>query len=310
MARKNDTGWRDSRLHLVHNMYGLKIPVAGMSFAMVEYDRGEPLAIINYIRRDTVLPGGHDVGKAYTALSSLYRADGPSMPFLTAQYDSRNWAFRLIGHNDAARDLIGVDGWLPVTEEHFVRLMYRLRGRHLPANLMHYGVDLSTAPWMSDVVLRPYPVTDWEGQDISVRRRAYEPQPQGHQGSPQRVTFNMRNPCADIDLAVIGQRSGRVRLLVDYKLQDTYVDPNHKTHRAMGGICGASGSPVPSMIIRYDPSGDAWSFSALCLNTAAERMLSDVMVATRATPYHWTPNDWTYLDEPRWLALLQEAASD
>lgn len=310
MARRHDTGWRDGRLHAVHAGYGLDLPLSGMSLAMVEYDRGEALAVINYVRRDVVLPKGPAVGLAYGALASLRRPDGPSMPFLTAVYDPRNWAFRLFGHNDAARDLIGVDGWLAVTEEHFVRLLYRLRGRHLPANLVHYGVDLSTAPWLDEQVQRPFTATDWTGQDISVRRRAYEPEPQPHPGSPQRVTFNMRNPCADIDLAVVGERSGTVQLLVDHKLTDAHVDPRHKTFLALSGILGPDGGHVPSMVIRYDPDRDPWVYQALCLNEAASEMLYTVLTRERCVAPSWTdPGTWVHLDEARYVSLLEEARS-
>jgi hypothetical protein len=305
MARRHDSGWRDSRLNIAHAAYGMDLPVAGMDLPMVEYDRGEALAVINYVRRDRPLPQGPEVGRAFRAVGQLRRDDGARMPFLSAQYDPRNWAMRLLGHNDPARDLLGTSGWLPVTEQHFARLLYRLRGRTLP-DLTSYGVTFSTAPWLQyEGGMSP---VGWPGQDMSVRRRAYEPEvQQGAATAVHRVAFSIRMPCTDVDLAVVG-RSGAVTLLVDYKLDGAYIDPKHKTHRAMSGIRGGDGRPVPSLITRYNPNGDHWKFHALALNEVGEQLLLDVLKRTRAMAAGATElNDWVYLDEPRWVELLEQA---
>jgi hypothetical protein len=295
MARRHDSMWRDSRLPLVHAGYGFTLPLSGMSLPMVEYDRGEALAVIDYMRADTVLPKGEDVGRAYGAVSRLRRPDGLPLPFLTARYDPRNWSFNLFPHNDAARDLLATDGWLPCTERHFVRLLYRLRGHHLP-DLGAYSVILADAPWTGrEGRLGP---VGWPGQDMSKRRRAYEPE------GPY-VSFNLRNPCTDVDLAVVGV-SGNLALTVDFKLGGAHVDPRHKTHRAMAGIRGADGQQVPSLIVQYLP-GDEWAYSVMCLNAEAEGMLRDVLVTTNAVAAAWTPDEWTHVDERRWVLLLETA---
>lgn len=299
MARRFDSGWRDGRLAISHAAYGLDLPLAGMDLPMVEYDRGEALAVINYVRRDRPLGKGPAIGAAFTALGRLRRDDGARLPFLTVRYDPRNWAMQLFGHNGAATELLGTVGWLTVTEQHFVRLLYRLRGHTLP-DLAPFGVEPSTAPWLQFDGQQKG--TSWPGQDMSVRRRAYEPE-----STTFRVPFSMRNPCADIDLAVIGRSSGNVTLLVDYKLHTAAVDPKHHTHRAMSGIRGDDGQTVPSMIVKYDPTGDRWKFHALALNRAGEQMLINVLTRTRAIAPTTELNDWAYLDESRWLAVLEGA---
>lgn len=294
--RKHDTQWRDSRLPIAHAAWDIPIPAAGAPFTMVEYDNGEPLAVVNYLRRDASLPTGPEVADAYHAYSSLCGQFGCDMPFLTVRYDPRNWAMQVFGHNEPARNLIGATGWVTVTEEHFVRLLYRIRGRHLP-ELLDYGVELSTAPWLVDEGdLGP---EAWPGQAMSARRRGYEPEGPG-------IRYNMRNPCADIDLAVIGRRSGQVALLVDYKLLDAYVDPGHKTHLAMSSITDSLCNPIPSMIVRYDPSGDVWRFQVWCLNVSAKALLSARLVETGAVSSSFTADGWTYVDERRWAGLLND----
>lgn len=293
--RRFDSGWRDARLPLVHSTIDVAVPAAGMTLPMVEYDRGEAVAIVNYIRRDLPLGKGPDIGKAYVALGALRSPIGARLPFFTVRYDPRNWAMQLFAHNDCARDLLGTSGWLPSTELHFARLLYRLRGRVLP-ELSGYGVEFSEASWLDyEGVMAE---TGWPGQDMSVRRRAYEPEGAG-------VTFGMRLPCADIDLAVVG-RTGAVNLLVDYKLCNAYVDPEHATHKAMSNIRGDSGARVPSMIVRYDPAGDRWSFAVFCLNEPARDLLGAVSYR-RDESWFTEPNGWLNLGEDYWFDVVRQA---
>ena len=295
--RRRDSGWRDGRLALAHAAIGVEMGLPGMSLPMVEYDRGDALAVFNYVRRDAVLPTGADVVRAFDALGQLRTRFGTVMPVVTVQYDPRNWSMRLFAHNWPAEDLLGTAGWLPVTEEHFVRLLYRLRGRVIPPLLADYDVLLSTATWIEDSDA-PFGPVDWPGQDMSARRRAYEPE-----GS--LVPYNWRNPCADIDLGVVGG-TGSLRLLVDFKLSGGYVDPSHKTHQAMSAIY-ADDAPVPSMIVKYHPNGEHWTFSAFCLNRSAETMLTRVLVRNEAVAPGFWPKGWTHLNRSLWEAVLAEA---
>lgn len=294
--RKADTGWRDSRLPLIHADWGFDLPLTGMTFPMVEYDRGEALAVINYSRRDQDLPIGRGAAAAYAAFAKLRSPDGNLMPFLTCVYDPRNWAMQLFGHNDAAHRLLGTRNWLPVTELHFGRLLYRLRGRVAPP-LERYGVTFSEAEWVGNDaapstrngVMQPM---SWPGQDMSARRREYEPEGHG-------VKFSARNPCTDVDFAVIGERSGHVELFVDYKVGGAFIDPRHKTHQAMSKILDGAGYTVPSFIAQYDYLGLGWEFNVHCLNEEARALLAAATGKPVAT--------WTFLGLTEWRAVLEEA---
>ena len=295
--RRHDSGWRDTRLPLVHESVDLCLPLPGMSLLMVEYDNGGAVGLINYVRRDDALSKGQQIAQAFNAVGRLRGPMNTALPFLTARYDPRNWAMMLFPHNDAARCLLGCDGWLAVTEEHFIRLLYRLRERTMP-NLSRWNVEPSTGLWLTfEGGMSP---TAWPGQDMSVRRRAYEPE-----GGP--VPFLARNPCADVDLVVIGGLSNEVTLLVDYKLNGAKIDPTHYTHRAMTSLRNSRSRPVPSMIVRYDPAGDRWTFHVYCLNRPADTLLAQVMKGTNAVAPGWWPKDWTYMDAARWFGLLDIA---
>lgn len=302
--RKFDSGWRDSRLPLVHADWGFDLPAPGMTFTMVEYDRGAAVGIINYCRRDQQLPRGRDAANAYQALAELRAPDGMTLPFFTCVYDPRNWAMQLFAHNAVAESLLGTRSWLPVTELHFGRLLYRLRGRVMPP-LERYGVTFSEAEWtdadappaVRNGVMQPM---SWPGQDMSARRRGYEP-------VGPNVRFSARNPCADIDFAVVGQRSGQVELFVDYKVDVAYIQPQHKTHQAMSGILDGRADVVPSFIAQYRHTGGGWAFDVWCLNDEARAMLRDLMIGTNAVADAWQPTDWTHVGEDRWVTLLDAA---
>lgn len=263
---------------------------------MAEYDRGEALSLINYVRRDAAQVKGHVAHTAYASLGELHGPVGTRLPFLTARYDPRNWAMQLFPHNGPACDLLGTGGWLPVTEQHFARLLYRLRGRVLP-DLEGYGVSFSTGLWLGyEGGMLP---VSWPGQDMSVRRRAYEPE-------GFRVPYNWRNPCTDIDLVVTGA-SGEVALLVDYKLTGTAVDTKHQTHKAMSSITGRGGSVVPSMVVKYDPKDAGWTFSVFCLNDAARGLMARALLRTGLGGSDSLPGRWTGLDKSCWFDVLDAA---
>lgn len=293
--RKYDSGWRDSRLTALHESWGFGLPLAGMTFPTIEYDRGEALAVVNYIRRDVgSLPKGPDVGAAYAALGHLRGPIGTVLPFFTVQYDPRNWAMQIFAHNRPAQDLLGFDSWFAIRELDFARLLYRIRGRQLP-DYVNDRVQFSTAPWLRrDEAL---PVLGWPGQDMSVRRREYEPEGPG-------VGFNDRNPCADIDFTVVGQRSGELSLIVDYKLMSAYVDQTHKTYKAMAGVLNSDGLSVPALITRYEPvtspTGNHWSFETMPLNASAKALLD--AASGRPALTGWNP-----MSQDQWTDVLNAA---
>lgn len=263
---KTDTMWRDPSLGPWHAARGIPFPAEGMTLPMVEYDRGAPVGIISYIRRDQPLPTG---GSSYRALAGLYTVNGEQLPFITVQYDPSNWAFRLIGHNQAGRRLIGADGWLTCTETFFVGRLYAMRGRNMPG-LERYDVRLSNGLWYQDHLTPNVPDEDllpFPGADISARRRSYEPvRPDGGY-----VSFNLRNPCVDMDLAV-SCNAGRLRLVVDYKSAGVVVDGRrHTSHMALGSLYRLGGHQVPHVVARTVEDGH--SVEILGMNVAGDRLV-------------------------------------
>jgi len=306
MARRLDTGWRDGLLSVRHAHWGHVAPAAGMKFPMIEYDKGEPLAVISYQKRGEELPAGKDAASVHTAFGRLHRATGEQLPFFTVQYDTRNWSYRVFGHNDAARSFLDQSGWSKMTEQQYVWNLYRLRGRHAP-ELAPYGVDFSSKSWLDD---EPGPsatvAEDWPHQLMSARRRNFEPVGQ--------TRMRWRNPCLDVDLAVVG-RDDRVALLVDYKGPSARIHLSSTNLTALSGLLTRRGvredTAVPAMLVSYAPMSPEWAVKVYCLNPSARSHLSYVLGGSDGTPEQLaeavTGIEWVDLSESQWRSVLDAA---
>lgn len=306
MARRFDTGWRDESLTVRHNSWGFDAPAPGMVFPMIEYDRGEPLAVISYLRRGAQLPTGPEVAAAYGAFGNLYRETGEQQPFFTVQYDPRNWAYNVFGHNVSARAFLDRDGWVRMTEFQFVKNLYRLRGRIIP-DLTPLGVDLSWDEWLPN---EPDALAgtgeDWPGQLMSERRRNFEPVTQ--------VRATWRNPCLDVDFAVT-DRDGHIALVVDYKAPGARINVANTNAAAMSKLFVMSRSyrvAVPAMVVSYAPEGDMWLFRVHCLNNSARQHLAYTLGSMANTDVEALAKtiagvEWIDLTEAEWCAVLRVA---
>lgn len=310
MARRLDTGWRDGSLTARHNHWGYDAPAPGMSFVMVEYDRGEPLALINYIRRGEALPGGTEVISAYRAFGRTHRLTGEQLPLFTVRYDPRNWAYQMFGHNDSARAFLDIGsrppregGWVSLTELNFTDYLYRLRGRYAP-QLGSFGVDFSDSAWIASEPSPDFaPSERWPHQAMSARRRNFEPVTQ------TRAVW--RNPCLDIDFAVVDQ-DDRLSLVVDYKSPGAKINPATANLKALSGLYVRDGhglSEVPAMLVSYQPDPDGWTFRVHCLNKYARLHLAFVLGAEMdsdlsALAHTIAGTEWVDLTESQWRSVL------
>lgn len=306
--RKADSGWRDSYLAEWHSGHGFDVPAAGVTLPMVEYDRGVPVGVVNYLRRGHMLPGGPDVAATYTAYSRLYRLDGAPLPFLTCQYDPSNWAMRLFPHNLAAKQLLDAKDWVPVTEYEYVAKLYELRGRYI-ADELDASVVLNSGPWSRFVRSGQFTRPEvWPGEFMSQRRREYEPE---HQ-----TRFSQRNPCVDMDLAVVG-RDGHLALVVDYKASGTRTARGTNSQALSSLFTGHEGSlrTVPAMMVQYAPQNAAWGVRVHPLNLAAQQHLAFALGHTGAPVdllaevigEAGEPDAWHELSESQWLDVLRVA---
>lgn len=308
MARRTDTGWRDTLLAARHERWGFHAPAAGMKLPMIEYDRGRAVGIVSYLPLGAQLPSGHEAAAAYRAFGRLRDASAmDELPFLTARYDVRDWSMEVFPHNGAAVRLMGLAAprWVKLAEADFAELLYRMRGRQLP-DLSAYGVAWNT-DW-----LRTYggdlPLAEgferWPGEPMSVRRREYEPL--------ASVPFGQRVPCLDVDFAVIDHEE-RVAMLVDYKaaggrMPGKLDHPNLKALASM--TCGGlSGVNVAAFVAEYAPQPSGWELRVHCLNKSARLLLAYALGAVGADTSVLASTvagaEWVPLTETEWTDVLR-----
>ncbi len=297
MARRVDSGYRDPMLGVRHAHWGVPFPVTSMDFPVLEYDHGDPVAVLDYQQRGKTV-SGPDTMAAYRAFGRLGALSGVfsnQLPFITVQYDHRNWSYRLFGHNDAGRQFLGGPGWLPMSEAGFVDHLYRLRGRMVP-DLAPYGVRFATESW-DDAALPGFVRTT---RVMSERRRDFEP--------VQQVRASWRVPCTDVDLAVV-DRNDHVSLVVDYKAAGGPINLKSTNLAALAKLRSLSGdghfsTSVPAMVVAYTQQEPRWRMRVHCLNQAAWDRLARVLGAPGVTP-----PDWVDLSEDQWRGVLDAARS-
>jgi len=101
-----------------------------VDFLALEYDTGEPVAIVEY---------KHERAEQQFASHSSYQAmiklgNRAALPVFAVRY-AHDWSWwRVIALNDLAKDNLG-ERRLEMTEEKWVSLLYRLRGRDMPLSL-------------------------------------------------------------------------------------------------------------------------------------------------------------------------------
>jgi hypothetical protein len=132
MSSYERTGWRDQAISERHRVWGEDCPCIDIDFLLVEFNRGKPVALVEYKDIHAQSPNiGHP---SYRALIEL--ANGHSvgaLPFLIAFYQSDIWAFRIIPVNEAAKAHFAVNEML--TEIEYVSRLYRLRNFVLPEHV-------------------------------------------------------------------------------------------------------------------------------------------------------------------------------
>lgn len=124
------TGWRDEALSRRHREWGWDCPAVDIDFLLVEYDRAEPKAIIEYKSEDAA--GQTSKHPSYVALRKL--ADAAALPLFTVRYgrDFSWWRVTSL-NNIALRLLEGERTALYFSEQDYVRFLYEvIRGRKMP----------------------------------------------------------------------------------------------------------------------------------------------------------------------------------
>lgn len=123
------SGWRDERISRRHRDWGWDCPVVDIDWLVAEYDHAKPVAIIEYKHEQAPPIQLNSVNcRVLAALGDMAR-----LPVFIVRYaDDFSW-LRIAPLNALAKQ------WLPqraeLSEPDFVALLYRVRGREMPADL-------------------------------------------------------------------------------------------------------------------------------------------------------------------------------
>ena len=132
---------RDEIISAKHRRWGYNVPAVDIDFLLIEYDRAQAQAIIEYRHANGYVIQDASI-KAITDL-----ANRAGVPFFIVRYyygtdDGSLWKeettidteafFRIIPCNDQAeQDFYTADPDLWLTEEEYRRWLHKIRGRHI-----------------------------------------------------------------------------------------------------------------------------------------------------------------------------------
>jgi len=124
-------GFRDMRLSERHRRWGWDCPAVDIDFFFLEYDKGNPTAIVEYKHEHLKKVSlGHPTYHAMTIL-----AEKAEIPFFVVRYKDDFSAFHIIPVNSYAKSKMP-DGEKFMSESTWVRFLYWLRGYECPQSII------------------------------------------------------------------------------------------------------------------------------------------------------------------------------
>lgn len=234
------TGWRDRALVNWHWRHNLHCRAAGIRLLMLEYNRGTPVAVIDYRRYEDGVPNlDHPV---YRAISEL----AGDLPFYLAYYDQR-FGFCLYPVNATARGKLFNKPHL-ASESAYVRWQWNIRtGQAMrPARAALSDVKPQRSPDLPAGVpsILQLDGTSWMGEEISRRHREWGDD----------------TPVVDLDFLLIDNNTAAPLALVEYKHAVAGAVPlSHPNIIAQKNF--AQGR-VPFFVVRYWNQPE-WKFQPL-----------------------------------------------
>lgn len=122
---------RDMALSARHRKWGKDVPVQDIDWLVIEYDSAAPVALIDYQRAISSRPKERR-DPSIEAFARL--GEAAAVPAFVVRYRYRPWEFCVSPLEDQA------SGLLPdrrrLREIDYVRWIYRLRGREVPAEVV------------------------------------------------------------------------------------------------------------------------------------------------------------------------------
>ena len=130
-VRPERTGWRDQQLSERHRRWGFDCPAVDIDFLLLEYDKGKPIALIEYKHElKQTFSMGHPTFHAVMTL-----ADRANIPFFAVRYKHDLSKFKVCTGNIIAENYLP-EGEAIFTEQKWVKFLYKLRGYDCPQSIL------------------------------------------------------------------------------------------------------------------------------------------------------------------------------
>ena len=127
------TGWRDLALSKRHRRWGWDCPAVDLDFLFLEYDKGQPVALIEY-KHECAAPQ-YASHPTYQAMINLGERAG--VPVFAARYKADFSDWLVIPLNNVAKKTHPYR--TRMDEQQFVTFLYRLRGYNVPKSILDVG---------------------------------------------------------------------------------------------------------------------------------------------------------------------------
>ena len=137
MSSYERTGWRDQRISERHRKWGIGCTAIDFDFLLLEYDSGEPSAIIEY--KHEKARKQYASAPAYRALISL--GNSARIPVFACRYRDDFLIYIVTPLNQYAEKWVQVPTELD--EKSYVTLLYKIRGKNVTPefwNSMHIQI--------------------------------------------------------------------------------------------------------------------------------------------------------------------------
>ncbi len=128
-VKQERTGWRDMALSERHRRWGWDCPAVDLDFLFLEYDKGQPIAIVEY-KHENASPQ-YASHPTYQAMINLGTRAG--IPVFAARYKEDFSKWKIIPLNDIAIE--NLTHQKDMTEKEWVTFLYELRGYTPPEQL-------------------------------------------------------------------------------------------------------------------------------------------------------------------------------
>jgi len=131
MSNEENMFYRDGKLSLRHRLYGCDVPMTDLDFVCCEYDRCQPLAIVEY-KHCNADPNTLRQRPGVRVIRAL--ADRAGIAAWVALYDPNRWVYTIMPLNEQAQQLFGAR--LLLNERQYVEVLYRLRKTSAPLEIL------------------------------------------------------------------------------------------------------------------------------------------------------------------------------